>query len=116
MSAAAERICPKCAFTALQEIQAHGVAVDECPNCGGRWYDLGELVDSVERPEKLRQAMAHGPLKPKPGEAPCPVCRQPMVNGGIVSELLRADLCPRCRGIWLDKYEIGLVDRLLAAL
>jgi Zn-finger nucleic acid-binding protein len=113
---AQERVCPKCPFTLLDAKSVRGVSIDECKNCGGRWYDLGELVRSVERPEKLRDLMSKGPLKPKPGDAPCPACKKDMVNGGIVNPLLRADMCPDCRGFWLDKNEFGLIDRLLAAL
>lgn len=103
-------------MTPMDAKTVKGVALDECPKCGGRWYDLGELVRSVERPEKLRDLMSNGPLKPRPGDAPCPTCGAPMVNGGVVNPLLRADMCPKCRGFWLDKNEIGLIDRLLAAL
>jgi len=36
--------CPKCPFTGLKEIDSEkGFGIDECPECGGRWYDLGEL-------------------------------------------------------------------------
>jgi acetyl-CoA carboxylase beta subunit len=34
--------CPKCGFD-LQEIELHGVKVDQCANCGGVFLDRGEL-------------------------------------------------------------------------
>lgn len=111
-----ERDCPKCPFSPMEEKTVHGVAVDECPKCGGRWYDAGELGRSVQSPEKLRQAMMKGPLKPRAGDAMCPICSEKMVNGGLVNEFLRVDLCTKCQGFWLDKNEIGLIDRLLDAL
>ena len=111
-----ERDCPKCPFSPMQRKAVHGVAVDECPKCGGRWYDANELARSVQQPDKLKQAMMKGPIKPKAGSAQCPLCHQPMVNCGLVNEFLRVDLCAKCQGFWLDKNEIGLIDRLLAAL
>ena len=34
--------CPKCGRD-LQEIEFHGVKVDQCANCGGVFFDAGEL-------------------------------------------------------------------------
>lgn len=34
--------CPKCGMD-LQEIELHGVKVDQCANCGGIFLDKGEL-------------------------------------------------------------------------
>jgi len=108
-----ERDCPKCSFTPLVPTPAGGISVDECPKCGGRWYDLGELSKTVKDPKGFTEAVAKGPLKPKPSVAICPSCHKNMVNAGLVHELLRVDLCPVCRGLWLDKGELGLIDRLL---
>lgn len=108
--------CPKCPFTPMGPIKEKGLVLDECPKCGGRWFDLGELGQTLKDPAKFQKALAQGPLKPREGKAICPHCHKNMVNGGLLSEFLRADLCPGCRGMWLDKNELGLVERLLAAL
>ena len=34
--------CPKCGMD-LQEIELHGVKIDQCSNCGGVFLDAGEL-------------------------------------------------------------------------
>ena len=39
--------CPKCGMD-LQEIELHGVKVDQCANCGGIFLDAGEL-DQLEK-------------------------------------------------------------------
>lgn len=92
-----EAECPKCVMSGLEPDGS-------CARCGGRWFK--------ELPQKARQALATGPLKPKQGKLECPVCRKPMVSGGLVNELLRADFCGDCKGLWLDKAEIGLLERL----
>ncbi len=107
--------CPKCPASPMEEKTVDGVTIDECPRCGGRWYDLGELGRSSKDPYKFQKASEGGLHKPRPGRALCPHCSNAMVNGGLISELLRVDACPGCKGMWLDKNELGLVDRLLQA-
>ncbi|MFA4985783.1 MAG: zf-TFIIB domain-containing protein [Candidatus Brocadiia bacterium] len=34
--------CPKCA-TVLKTITIEGLEIDECPQCKGIWFDVGEL-------------------------------------------------------------------------
>ena len=40
--------CPKDG-TALASIDQHGVTVEECPQCGGLWFDKGELETIAKR-------------------------------------------------------------------
>ncbi len=92
----------------------NGVAIDECPKCGGRWYDMGELGKSVANPEKFAQIKDSPLFRPRAGERLCPHCNKKMTNGGLVNEFLRVDMCEGCKGFWLDKNEIALLDKLLA--
>ncbi|HEX7808813.1 MAG TPA: zf-TFIIB domain-containing protein [Thermoanaerobaculia bacterium] len=46
--------CPKCGMD-LQEIELHGVKVDQCANCGGVFLDAGEL----EQLEKHDEGVMH---------------------------------------------------------
>lgn len=41
--------CPKCGMD-LQEIELQGVKVDQCANCGGIFFDAGEL-DQLSKKE-----------------------------------------------------------------
>jgi hypothetical protein len=47
---AASMRCPKDG-TALASVDHQGVTVEECPKCGGLWFDKGEL-DTVAKREK----------------------------------------------------------------
>lgn len=40
--------CPKCGMD-LQEIELHGVKVDQCASCGGVFFDAGELEQMEKR-------------------------------------------------------------------
>lgn len=110
----AERDCPKCPFSPMDEIDLGNIVVDECPRCKGRWYDFDELAQVVSNPAAFTAAIAKGPLKPRQGEAKCPVCLEDMMNGGFGSELLRVDQCAG-HGFWLDAGELRLLDKLLSS-
>lgn len=106
--------CPKCKYTEmLEKDSGFGFMVDECPECGGRWYDANELQQRVKDKDKFSRAVSEGMLRPRPASRECPRCEETMTNGGLVSEFLRVDFCPKCQGFWLDQNEIGLLDRLL---
>lgn len=108
--------CPKCPYGALLPTDSgRGFAVDECPDCKGRWYDLGELGKAAADPARFEKACQGWPLRPRPTERRCPRCGVVMVNGGLANELLRVDCCPACRGFWVDPGELRLIDQLLAS-
>lgn len=109
-----ERDCPKCPFSPMDEIHHGDMVIDECPKCKGRWFDFDELARSVTNRAAFEAAVAKGPLKPRQGEAKCPVCLSDMQNGGLGSEFLRVDQCPG-HGFWLDESELRLLDKLLAS-
>ncbi len=109
----AEPDCPKCAFTPLEPRLSSGLSLDECPKCGGRWYDAGELERAVLDPAAFQRAGGAALTSPRPGKAICPRCHENMTNGGLLSPHLRVDRCGKCGGVWLDKNEIPLLDRLL---
>lgn len=109
-----ERDCPKCPFTPMEPKKVLGLELDECPKCGGRWFDEGELEGSVIDPAAFKRDGGVKLTGPKPGKAICPKCHENMVNGGLVNPLLLVDQCAKCKGVWLDKNEIPLLDRLIA--
>ncbi|MBN2532870.1 MAG: zf-TFIIB domain-containing protein [Spirochaetales bacterium] len=103
------RKCPSCNME-LKEMQYHKQTVDMCPTCGGVFFDHGELetivqivdifkdielseeeIDTVSRYEKERILL-------------CPECNVELCAKEIAGEII--DVCPECRGIWLDKGEI----------
>jgi Zn-finger nucleic acid-binding protein len=104
--------CPKCPYVGLNEVAVSGVTVDECPECGGRWYDAGELEAVAKSPEKLR-ASVENTIDERASERPCARCGGGMKNRGLINRMLRVDFCPACRGFWVDKNELHLIDRLL---
>lgn len=105
--------CPKCPYIELNEVTTpQGIPVDECPECGGRWFDSGELEAVSANPAKLRAALEEEG-DDKESDRPCARCGAKLKNRPLMSRFLRVDYCPRCRGFWVDKNELPLIDKLL---
>jgi Zn-finger nucleic acid-binding protein len=98
------------------------IDVDQCPECGGIWLDYQELEriqESRQRdyseqlgqlPDLVGAAYAMALARSKP-EIQCPGCGGAMErreHGGCSQVMI--DVCPQCRGIWLDKGEIGALE------
>src|SRR3972149_9235941 len=56
--------CPRCQTDLVAEQQYHGIVVDRCPSCDGRWLGLNEL-DQLEATVPSTSAERRGP-------PPCP--------------------------------------------
>lgn len=50
--------CPKCGRD-LQEIDLHGVKVDQCANCGGVFLDAGEIDQLSKHEEGVMSRVFH---------------------------------------------------------
>ena len=106
--------CPRDDTTLLVETH-HGIEVDHCPACNGRWLDFHELdhleatVASTE--EERRATIAFGEHK---GDLKCPVCGQRMTAFNYRAYNLELDVCPQDHGYWLDAGEDGRVRDIIA--
>lgn len=99
-----KRTCPR-DRTALVERKLEGVSVDECPKCGGAFFDADELGRATGDKELARYlSTVHGA-----GASPmvCPACGH-LMDLDKVGEV-QLDHCTSCLGVWLDK---GEMDRL----
>ena len=43
--------CPSCATATMRTLHPRGVELDGCPDCGGVWFDGGELERVKEQPK-----------------------------------------------------------------
>jgi len=91
------------------------MAVEKCNNCGGHWFDSGELerieniieptlIDFNKLPSKRQQLL---PLY-------CPCCEDhPMMEktGHSRGHHVIMDFCSTCKGIWLDKGELEAIQK-----
>jgi len=98
----------------MRQLELAGIQADECRLCDGLWLDDQEperLVCLSVIPEHVLQPIAFddSQIKVREGERRCPRC-------DVVMELhpireVTVDVCPECRGLWLDRWEL---QRILA--
>lgn len=110
--------CPRCkTVTRTEQVKDLKVAfeTDNCPDCGGMWFDGGELsqIDRVIEPVyfEIRKI----PSKNTQMETLlCPSCNngQALDKGPHVRDKnVIIDRCPSCQGIWLDKGELEAIRK-----
>jgi len=100
-SGATHAACPICQGR-LDVSKRSGMPVDTCVDCGGTWFDSGELtiVLGVSRKIRLKRA--------EPTDLICPRCpgEQKLLETAYPSTDVKIDVCPDCRGNWLDQGEL----------
>ena len=121
--------CPKCPSQALKGIlvplheratpgpraAVEVLELDQCPACGGLWFDAEELSKYLDRAARPAASSAPAPAAAAAADARegrCPRClvalmKDPAPNNPKVT----ADVCARCGGLWLDGGELAEVAR-----
>ncbi len=112
--------CPECGAR-LQPVECVGVLVDECPRCKGRWFDRDELRKARESADEDLRWLDFEPFAVDPGTAPaggkpCPRCRTPMAVIPYAQSGVAIEVCPQCRGTWLNSGEFERLVRYLENL
>ncbi len=127
-------ICPRCQNgmrAAIEATPAGSVELDYCPSCRGIWFDRGELESILLQVRSDIQPIAPPNPTDEPGQRRCPRDRTPMAERRLSTARLRSsmyashheavpdgvviDLCPHCRGIWLDGGELGQITQAMRA-
>ena len=101
--------CPKCNVPGFV-VEYEGVELDMCPDCGGIWFDRGELDLVLGHDHPVEKNPAHT----QEDHHECPICLKKMdkVNIGPKARVL-VDSCPNECGIWFDQGELGELTRNL---
>ncbi len=92
----------------------HGIEVDHCPACNGRWLDAHELdlLEATSAPDPGdRRGMVD--YARRPSELNCPVCGKRMTAFNYRANPLELDTCDDEHGYWLDAGEDGRVRDLI---
>jgi len=82
--------------------------LDVCPTCQGVWFDRGEITKASKDPEVerliLQYAAGASTLScPRDGHA---MARRPVGEASL-------DVCPGCKGVWMDAGEMETAVRTL---
>jgi Zn-finger nucleic acid-binding protein len=112
------RLCPRCR---IHLIAARGalMAVDVCTQCGGAFFDFGELAQLIrQHPQQLGKLDAlvrtsRPPLTDAEQRAVmhCPACETGLEAyryAGYTEIWLHE--CPQCQGTWADDGELQAVE------
>jgi uncharacterized protein len=108
--------CPRC-DSVLTHI--HSQFLDDCPDCGGTWYDHDEMRRSKDAEDVQLDWLdfefwaEERHFKPSSCENPCPRCNGILVALDYGETRIEVDTCPSCRGIWLDRGEFAAILRAL---
>jgi len=93
-----------------------GVTIDSCPQCGGTWFDPGELEPAALG---LPDRQAADPVTARPWEGEpyaCPRCGEELFRYWYAAEPGRTFLVDGCRaghGVWLDAGELDRAHDVL---
>jgi Zn-finger nucleic acid-binding protein len=92
----------------------HGIEVDHCPTCNGRWLDHQEL-DHLEAtvPSTEAERVATIQYARRESELNCPVCGNQMMAFNYRAYNLELDTCEEKHGFWLDAGEDGRVRDII---
>jgi Zn-finger nucleic acid-binding protein len=99
-------------------VERNRIELDHCTNCGGIWFDSGELdlllagFGLHDTLGFLGDVLRGGAARTSEKARRCPVCSQRMHKANIGEQpKILIDACPRGDGIWFDGGEL---DQLLA--
>lgn len=98
----------------LQIEKHHGIEVDRCPDCSGRWLDHEEL-DRLEAtvPSTEEERVATIQYAQRDSDLACPKCDKPMRSFNYRAYDLELDVCEDQHGFWLDAGEDGRVRDII---
>lgn len=122
------RRCPRCTFTLVPHRPPAAMPggpsaeVDVCPRCHGTFLDAGDakamLGDNAEPQTWQRTSAASfkgkGKLRCPDGHGALSVYNLQAPPGSGVD--VDIDVCPECRGMWLDQWEAARVAQATRAL
>ncbi len=110
-------LCPVCNNALVQKMY-YQVPIMVCTQCGGIWFEQGELKEYIEDmlierkdipelPISMDKISAIGEIKIQEPPKPCPKCHQTMTSYNYCYDSnIILDKCTPCKGIWVDGGKI----------
>ena len=101
-----QRECPQCntpmkTFWVQSRKPDVDVELDRCHNCGGIWFDAGELELATGRSVISSK---------NPCDRYCPKCSIPLLNADLTTGVA-VESCRICKGTYLDALDIAIVTK-----
>ncbi len=112
--------CPRCNLN-LRTMKMGPVAIDECAQCGGIWFDQGELDQVIGTTDPDLRWLdidfwkANSDFASAPDSMGCPKCsRYYLTRLEDRATQTSVALCGNCNGIWLDVDQLRGIIRAIA--
>lgn len=107
------RTCPVC-HEELKRETYKGVSIDECQKGHGMFFDRGELTRAKDSADPELSFLDFDLFdtsadNQEDSGKKCPKDGREMVTVHYGNSHVKVDLCPDCRGIWLDKDEFAKI-------
>jgi Zn-finger nucleic acid-binding protein len=113
--------CPVCLGVAMEKLPidaaSNSFTLDRCPQCGGIWFDRGEmhLAAAINSEVLMLNDPLPGSVKPMDdGDGHCvincQICQTAMHQQTIAEHIVH--YCRTCRGTWLDRTAIRSIPTL----
>jgi Zn-finger nucleic acid-binding protein len=96
--------CPVDHSVELVRISVEGIGIERCVKCNGHWLQHGELSKLAARDASVEPVASVR----RNSNRFCPADTSPLTEVEFPQQSgLRLDVCPQCKGIWLDAHELG---------
>lgn len=101
----------------MTEIDVEGITVHHDPQSGGYWFENGELQQLADHHHREMGGMQVGEYMSAHRGRFCPQDGEQLLEFEFDGHSsIKLDICPHCRGVWLDAGELeGLIAYLEAA-
>ncbi len=107
--------CPAC-HNLMIVVEHEHIELDYCVECGGVWFDAGELDLLLETMQlgsdvlSLDEVLTKAEAQVEEKKRKCPICGKKMKKAAIGHDPeVLIDACGRGDGLWFDKGEVGQV-------
>jgi Zn-finger nucleic acid-binding protein len=102
--------CPRCESGVLVVFELGDILLDRCEECGGIWFDHGELQAVVGAGGAARLEPM---TEPEDASGLCPRClveMQPVTASQDPGRPVLVDRCPSCMGLWLERSRLSRIE------
>lgn len=103
--------CPDCAIE-LAPKDYKDIEIHECKNCGGKWFERGQLKSAKDNENENMRWLDFDPFGEDAEELSivsegkkCPKCSKNMTSLKYSKSSVIIDKCRDCEGVWLDSGE-----------
>jgi Zn-finger nucleic acid-binding protein len=106
--------CPDCRAPLEHRERWKDLTLDDCPSCGGAWFEEGELERLGERCEPFRAAVRDAWQTRQVTTRTCRSCGQMLERAWLEELEIELFSCSGCKGLWLNQDRLMRVRRYLS--